>query len=136
MTTLSVLVITNIHRFLPMTNRTAMTPHLAHLRDHLMKRAKRKRKRKRTRTRRLLLQLLRSARLKLRPTPCLRRRKPSPWVTRLPRETFLLDVFRITSTKNGSLASSRASGNYLQFESLPTVIPAAPRGKSAPAIIV
>ena len=132
MTTLSTLVITDIYRFLPMTSRAAMTPRLAHLRNHLMKRAKRKR----TRMRRLLLQLLRSARLKLRPTPCLRRRKPSPWVMRLARETFSLDVFRITSTKNGSLASSRASGNYLQFESLLTVIPAAPKGKLASVIII
>ena len=129
MTTNSTLVIIDLYRLLPMRNRAAMTPRLAHLRDHLMKRAKRKR------TRRLLL-LLRSARPKLRPTLCLRRLKPSPWVTRLPRGISSLDVFRIMSTKNGSLASSRALGNYLQFESLLIVIPAAPKGNSAPAIIV
>ena len=135
MTATSTLVITDLYRFLPMKNRAAMTPRLAHLRDHLMKRVKRKTA-KRKRTRRLLLQLLRSARPKLRPTLCLRRPRPSPWVTRLPRETFSLDVFRIMSTKNGSLASSRASGNYLQFESLLIVILAAPKGKSTSAIIV
>ena len=135
MTATSTLVITDLYRFLPMKNRAAMTPRLAHLRDHLMKRAKRKTA-KRKRTRRLLLQLLRSARPKLRPTLFLRRPRPSPWVTRLPRETFSLDGFRIMSTKNGSLASSRASGNYLQFESLLIVILAAPKGKSTSVIIV
>ena len=130
MTTISTLVAADLYRCLPMRNRAAMTPRLAHLRDHLMKRAKR------TRTRRLLLQLLRSARPKLRPILCLRRLRPSPWVTRLPRETFSLDVFRIMSTKNGSVASSRASGNYLQFESLLIVILAAPKGKSTSAIIL
>ena len=128
-TIFSILVVTDLYRFLPMRNRAATTHRLAHLRDHLMKRAKRKR------TRRLLLQLLRSARPKLRPTLCLRRPRPSPWVTRLPRETFSLDVFRIMSTKNGSLASSRASGNYLQFELLLIVILAAPKGKSTSATI-
>ena len=144
MTKLSTLVITDFYRYLPMRNRVAMTPRLVHLRDHLrdhlMKRAKRMRAKgmraRRTRMRRLLLQLLRSARPKLRRTLCPRRPKPTPRVTRLPRETFSLDVFRIMSTKNGSLANSRASGNYLEFESLLIVILAAPKGKSISAIIV
>ena len=135
LTAISNLVITDLYRFLPMRNRAATTPRLAHLRDHLMQTVKRKTA-KRKRTRRLLLQLLRSARPKLRPILCLKRPKPSLWVTRLPRETFSLDASRIMSTKNGSLASSRALGNYPQFESSLIVILAAPKGKATSPVIV
>ena len=131
LTAISNLVITDLYRFLPMRNRAATTPRLAHLRDHLMQTAKRK-----IAKRRLPLQLLRSARPKLRPILCLKRPKPSLWVTRLPREIFSLDVFRIMSTKNGSLASSRALGNYPQFESSLIAILAAPKGKPTSPVIV
>ena len=86
------------------------------------------RRAKTRRMRRLLLQLLRSAKLKPKLRLRLRRPRPSPWVMKRLRGTSSLVVSRTISTKNGSLANSRALGNFLAFESLLIVTLAVPKG--------
>lgn len=93
------------------------------LTDPPMRRAKKKTRR------RLLSQLLRSARLKLRPRLPQRRPRPSLRGMKLPRGISSLVAFRTTSTRNGSLASSRISGSYLGFESSPIGTLAVPKGE-------
>lgn len=125
---LGLVTVTDLYRHLPKRSLAAKTLRLVHLRDHLMRKAKKRM------TRRLLLQLLRSARPKLRPRLPLRRPRPSPWVTKPLRETSSLVVFLTISTKNGSLANSRALGNCLAFGLLLIVILAAPKGNPTAAI--
>lgn len=120
----------DLYRHLQMTSLAATLLRPAHLRDHLMRRAKKKT------TRRLLLRLLRSARPKLRPRLPLRRLRPSLGVTKRLRGTFSLVVYLTTSMKNGLLANSRALGSCLAFELLLIVTLAVPKGKSILAIIV
>lgn len=117
----NLLAVTDVYRSLPTRSLVARTLPLVRLTNHLMRKAKKKR---------LLRQLLRSARPKLRLCLRLRKPRPSPWLTKLLRGTSLLVVSRIMSTKNGSLASSRASGSYLLFESLLIVTLAVRKGKS------
>lgn len=112
---------TNLHRSLPTRSLAAMLLRPAHLRVHLMKRAKKRRR---------LLQLSRSARLKQRLHQPPRRPKLSPWVTKRRRRTSSLDVSRTMLTKSGSLANLRALGSCLVFESLLIVTLAVPKGNS------
>lgn len=110
---------TNLHRSLPTRSPVAMLLRPAHLRVHPMRRAKKRRR---------LLQLPRSARLKLRPNQPPRRPRLSRWVTKRLRRTYSLDVSRITLTKSGSLANLRALGSCLVFESSLIVTLAVPKG--------
>ena len=127
---LQLVSIADLYRHLPMTSLAATLLRPAHLRDRLMRRAKKKT------MRRLLLRLLRSARPKLRPRLPLRRLRPSLWVTKQLRGTFSLVVYLTTSMKNGLLANLRALGSCLAFELLLIVTLVVPKGKSTLAIIV
>lgn len=112
--------VTDVYRSLPTRSLVARTLPLVRLMNHLTRKAKKK----------LLRQLLRSARPKLSLCLRLRRARPSPWVTKLLRGTSLLVISHIMSTRNGSLASSRASGSYLLFELLLIVTLAVRKGNS------
>ena len=126
---LQLVSVADLCRHLPMTSLAATRLRPEHLRDHLMRRAKKK-------MRRLLLRLLRSARPKLRLRLPLRRLRPSLWVTKQLRGTFSLVVYLTTSMKNGLLANLRALGSCLAFELLLIVTLVVPKGKSTLAIIV
>ena len=128
--TLDLVAVTDLYRFLPMRNLAAATPLLVPLMNHPMRTVKMET------MGRLLPQLPRSAKLKLKPRLHRRRARPSQWVMERLSETFSLVVSRIMLTKNGSLVSSRASGSYPQSESLLTVTLAVPKGKPTSVIFV